>query len=33
MNIQKTTQKAVGKFTVLWNFYLIILFIDYGKND
>jgi len=25
MNERKTTQKAVVKFTVIWNFYFIIL--------
>jgi len=30
MNERKTAINAMVKFTGLWNFYFIILFIDYG---
>ena len=30
--MKKTALNVVGKFTVIWNFYFIILFIKYGNK-
>ena len=30
--MKKTALNTVGKFTVMWNFYFIILFIKYGNK-
>jgi len=30
--MKKTALNVVGKFTVMWNFYFIILFIKYGNK-